>query len=166
MPTVRRLAAHEWRAYRDLRLRALADAPDAFASTLETDQQHADAHWEDRVSSAASSAWSLPLVAEDGADLVGLAWARIDPLVPQIAHVYQMWVAPASRGSGCGAMLLQAILHWARESGARTVLLNVTQGNGAAARLYSRAGFQPAGEPQPLRPGSHLLSQPMRLDLP
>lgn len=165
MPTVRRLGADEWRAYRDLRLRALADAPDAFASTLITEQQHADSHWQERVSSASSSPWTLPLVAEEGDELVGLAWARIDPSVSHLAHVYQMWVAPASRGSGCGAMLLQAILRWAREAGARSVLLHVTEGNGAAARLYSSAGFQPAGEPQPLRPGSHLLSQPMRLEL-
>jgi hypothetical protein len=29
----------------------------------------------------------------------------------------------------------------------------------------ARAGFEPVGEPEPLRPGSELLAQPMRLKL-
>jgi GNAT superfamily N-acetyltransferase len=166
MATVRRFAPHEWRAYRDLRLRALADSPDAFASTLLAEQRHEDDHWKERLSSGATSAWNLPLVTEGDAGPAGLAWGRIDPAQPETAHVYQMWVAPEARGAGCGTMLLQAILDWARDAGARTVLLHVTRGNDAAARVYSRAGFAPVGEPEPLRSGSALLSQRMRLELP
>lgn len=165
MPIVRRLGEHEWRAYRDLRLRALGDAPDAFGTTLEAARRHSDAHWAQRGSSGAASEWDLPLVAEDGGALVGMVWATIDPAAPQTAHVIQMWVAPESRGLGCGAMLIDEVVRWSRDAGARTVTLRVTCGDSPAWRLYSRAGFQPAGEPEPIRPGSALLAQPMRLEL-
>lgn len=165
MPSVRRLGAHEWRAYRDLRLRALGDSPDAFRSTREVDRQRPDAYWAERLSSGAASGWDLPLVAEDGDELVGLAWGRIDPAEPRTAHLVQMWVAPETRGLGCGSMLLDAMVTWAGDAGARSVVLSVTCGDTPAKRLYSQAGFEPVGDPEPLRPGSTLLSQRMRLDL-
>jgi hypothetical protein len=55
-----------------------------------------------------------------------------------MASLYQMWVSPTHRGFGAGSR---------------------------ARRLYQRAGFAPVAEPQPLRPGFHLLSQPMELEL-
>ena len=165
MPSLRRLGADEWDRYRDLRLRALADSPEAFGSTLDAEGQHSDEHWAARLSSAATSQWNLPLVAEHGDELVGLVWGRIDASIPDTAHVFQMWVAPGSRGVGIGTMLLERVVHWARESKAQRVLLNVTCGDTSAWRLYSRAGFKPVGAPEPLRPGSGVLAQPMCLDL-
>lgn len=165
MPFVRRLGSHEWRRYRDLRLRALGDSPDAFGGTLEASRQLSDAAWAERLASAAGSEWSLPLVVEEGDAFVGLAWGGIDPATPETAYVIQMWVAPESRGLGCGAMLLDAIVAWARDVGARSVTLSATCGDTPAMRLYLRAGFRPDGDPEPLRSGSALLAQPMRLDL-
>jgi len=165
MPTIRPLRADEWRAYRDLRLRALADSPDAFASLFEDQRDRPDAHWEDRLALAVASPHQHPLVAEDGDALVGLVWGVIDPPTPETAHVIQMWVAPEARGRGVGAMLIDAVAAWARDAGARTVALDVTCGDSPARRLYERAGFVPAGDPEPLRPGSRVLAQPMRLEL-
>jgi ribosomal protein S18 acetylase RimI-like enzyme len=165
MPTVRRFHAHEWRAYRDLRLRALADSPDAFGSTVESERQRPDAHWAERLATGAASEWNVPLVAEQGGEFAGLVWGTIDPAAPETAHVIQMWTAPEARGLGCGAMLLDAVVRWARGANARHVLLNVTCGDTPALRLYTRAGFIPAGDPVPLRRGSAILAQPMRLDL-
>ena len=165
MPSVRRLGAHEWREYRELRLRALGDAPDAFGSTLDHEQGRSDTYWADRLFSAVASAWNLPLVAEQGDELIGLVWGRIDPLEPAVAHVFQMWVAPEWRGAGVGAMLLDAVVAWARDAKVQRLLLRVTCGDTAATRLYSRIGFTPAGDPEPLRPGSTVLARPMRLDV-
>ena len=107
----------------------------------------------------------LPLVAEDEGRAAGIAWGRIDPAAPETAHLYQMWVTPEARGRGCGAMLLDAVIQWARGKDAKQLLLDVTCGPSPANRLYARAGFRPAGEPEPIRPGSTLPVQPMRLDL-
>jgi GNAT superfamily N-acetyltransferase len=82
-----------------------------------------------------------------------------------VAHLYQVWVAPEHRGRGAARGLLAAAAAWARAAGAHTLALDVTCGDTPAMRLYTRAGCRPAGAPQPLRPGSALRVQPLRLPL-
>ncbi|HEX2226319.1 MAG TPA: GNAT family N-acetyltransferase, partial [Candidatus Binatia bacterium] len=82
---------------------------------------------------------------------------------PDVANLYQMWVAPEHRGLGAGRRLLEAVIAWASAAKVCYLALAVTCGDSPAMRLYTRAGFKPAGEPEPLRPGSELLAQPMRL---
>jgi ribosomal protein S18 acetylase RimI-like enzyme len=162
---VRSFASHEWQTYRALRLRALADSPDLFGSTLERELAYPDALWSERLARGASSETELPLVAEQHATPVGLAWGRIDPEDRAIARLYQMWVAPEARGLGAGRRLLERAVAWACASGARCLLLSVACGDTPAWRLYTRAGFVPDGDPEPLRPGSPVLARPMRLAL-
>ncbi len=92
-------------------------------------------------------------------------WAKVDGVNPALVHLYQMWVAPECRGRGVAQRLLDTALAWTRERGARFVELDVTLGNSAAARLYQRAGFRAVNAPAPMRAGSGLMLQPMRLVL-
>jgi ribosomal protein S18 acetylase RimI-like enzyme len=166
MATVlRRFAADEWPAYRDLRLRALADSPDAFGSTFARESARSDDEWRERLATGARSPTDLPLVAVVDDALAGLAWGRLDERQPDIAHLFQVWVAPEFRGRGVGRLLVDAVIAWARTVGARALRLGVTCGDTAAVRLYRRAGFVDDGAPQPLRPGSDVKSQPMLLAL-
>src|SRR5882724_11016768 len=93
--------------HRDLRLRALADSPDAFGSTLAQEGVRPDTDWAHRLASSADARVNLPLVAEMRGELVGLAWGRIDMSDPDVAALYQMWVAPTYRGRGVGRKLLE-----------------------------------------------------------
>ena len=162
---IQRFAPHDWPSYRDLRLRALAEAPDAFGSTLDTERVRPDAEWARRLEIAAHARSELPLVARSGDEAIGLAWARIDTAAPEAAYLYQVWVAPEHRGAGAGRLLLEAAVAWARTMGARYLALDVTCGDTPAVRLYTRAGFRISGDLKPLRPGSPLMVQPMRLPL-
>lgn len=162
---VRRFTADEWRMYRGLRLRALADSPDAFGSTLAREAAFPDSDWRNRLADGASSPRALPLVALVDDAPAGLAWARIADSDTDVAHLYQVWVAPEHRGRGAGRLLVEAAIAWARESGLRALLLDVTVSNGAAVQLYRRLGFTDAGDTQPMREGSALRSQPMQLVL-
>lgn len=162
-PTIRRFTPADWRAYRDLRLRALEDSPDAFLSTHALEAQRADADWEARLRTDAES--NLPLVAAlDGAN-VGLAWGRRDASSRDVAHVFQMWVEPTARGLHIGELLLGAIIAWARALGIRRLVLGVNPSGTAAVRLYARVGFVATGDAVPAREGSALLTQAMQLDL-
>ncbi len=105
----------------------------------------------------------MALVAESAAQLVGLAWIRLDPRDPLGTQLYQMWVDPRYRCLGVGRGLLGAAMAWAAGIDARYLMLSVTCGDTAARRLYERAGFESVGDPEPLRPGSSQSAQPMRL---
>jgi len=163
MITVRRFGADEWRTHRDLRLRALTDAPDSFGSTFEREAARTDQDWATRLAHAATSSAEIPLVALQDDVPVGLAWGRQDDDEPGVAHLYQVWVAPDARGLGVARLLLDAVIAWAMERGMRELQLDVTAGHPAALHLYRRAGFVEAGAPEPVRPGSEMLCQPMRL---
>jgi hypothetical protein len=41
----RRVTREDWQGVRELRLRALADAPEAFGSMLEVELAHGEAEW-------------------------------------------------------------------------------------------------------------------------
>lgn len=158
-------APEDWRAYRAVRLRSLAESPDAFASTLEAEGGRSDEEWEARVSAGATSELDLPLSLRHGDDVVGLAWGKVLPNEPDSAHLFQMWVAPECRGQGLGAEMLARVIAWATDLGAARLVLGVTEGDTPARRLYEGAGFRAYGDLEPLRPGSAVRSQKMLLEL-
>ncbi len=162
---IRRFMPREWPAYRALRLRSLADAPNAFGSSLALEESWDHALWMARLMAADVSGRDCPLVAQstgpDGA-MLGLLWAKCDTADAGIVHLYQMWVAPEARGRGAASALVDEAVAWARAIGARLVQLGVVVDNQDAIRLYLRKGFGNAGEPAPIRPGSALLEQTMQ----
>lgn len=171
---IRRFGPHEWPAYRTLRLRSLAEAPNAFGSSLATEEAWRPELWMARLAAAGVSGRDCPLVAESAesaesaeADdaMLGLLWAKCDAEDAGIVNLFQMWVAPEARGRGIAAALLDEAVTWARSIGARLVQLGVVTDNSAAAQLYTRAGFRNVGVPEPIRPGSALLEQTMHLRL-
>ena len=158
---IRRFSTDEWRTYRDLRLRALAESPDAFGSTFAREVALVDDDWRFRVASGATAPNELPLLALVDDTPAGLAWGRIADEEPDIAHIYSVWVAPDHRGLGIARLLMEEVIAWARAFGARVVRLDVTVGNRAAVQLYRGLGFIDVGDTQPMRVGSALRSQVM-----
>ena len=163
--SVRPFLAVEWEIYRDLRLRSLEDSPDAFGVTLADAQARPQSFWSERLQSGIDSGLDQPLCAFFDGEPIGLAWGLIEPTDLEQAHLFQMWVAPQHRARGIGRMLLDEIVAWARERGARLLTLSVTVGSSVAERMYRDAGFEAFGEPEPLRLRSPLLVQPMRIRL-
>jgi hypothetical protein len=93
----RQAQAADWEALRQLRLAALADAPDAFASTLEAEVGFPAEVWRQRAQGGPASANFI--VREGGVD-VGLAAIFAEPDAPGRMHLVSMWVAPGYRRQG------------------------------------------------------------------
>lgn len=165
MLEVRSVAVDDWQEYRDIRLRALLDSPDAFGSTYEAEVVRTDEQWQARIAAASISGNDRVFFAMYHERVCGLTWCKLSASVPEEADLFQMWVDPASRGAGAGRALLAESLAWARNIGARRVRLGVTAADSPAMRLYTAHGFRPVGSLEPLRDGSCLLMQEMVFEL-
>lgn len=155
---VRRLVPGEWEHYRAVRLAGLAEAPYAFASSLEREEAFDEAEWRRRLASTAHfGAW------HDGS-LVGLAatfpetsdaapQVRQRPGEPPAWHLVAMWVSPQHRARGIGDRLVERVCELARGERAGAVALWVTDANPRALAFYRRLGFRSTGERAEVRPG-------------
>ena len=157
---VRRAVAEDWRASRAIRLQALAEAPLAFASTLERETAFGPDQWRQRIAGAAQ------FLAETGdGEVVGTATGFDDPDEPGTVLLVAMFVAATARGTGLADRLVSAVIDQARSDGARRVRLHVVETNAVAERLYARCGFVSTGATVPLPHRPDLLEREMVLDL-
>ena len=158
MIDVRRVLPDEWAELRDVRLRALAEAPYAFASTHAREVAFDETEWRPRI--AAGPWW---LARADGAVVGLVAGYRTDD---DVRHLVSMWVDAAHRGSGAAAQLVEAVCRWAVDDGGRVVSLWVADGNDRARRFYERLGFTGTGERQPLPSDPEIGEERLVLHLP
>lgn len=154
MTEVRAARPDEWREVRDLRLRALADAPDAFGSTLEREREHGEREWLGWISGWDESANRFVVGIEEDAWIGMAVGSRTGE--EALAHVYGMWVDPRARRAGLGRRLLDDVTAWLHSLGAREIELGVTATNRGAVAFYERVGFLDTTERRPLREGSSL----------
>ena len=144
---VRAVGSNQWRELRSLRLRALADAPTAFASTLAEEKDKPDEFWQERATGGDAT---TTLFAVEDESPIGTATVLIEGGEPRRAHMVGMWVEPSHRRRGAGGSLIEAAASWARAAGAGQLDLWVTERNEAAVALYTRAGFRLTPQRQPL----------------
>jgi ribosomal protein S18 acetylase RimI-like enzyme len=142
---IREIGADGWQVMRDIRLAALQDAPDAFASTYEREVAFAEADWLRWISRGDSF---LAYARELGTAPVGLVSGY--EAGPGTIELISMWVSPSARGRGIGQALVAAVVGRAEVKDMSRVHLWVTESNRHARLLYERCGFQPTGERQPL----------------
>ncbi len=150
--------------FKDVRLRALQEAPYAFGSTYAREVQFDDAEWARRV-----ERWNgergVGFLAMDGATVCGIAGSLLDENNPTRAQLVSMWTAPTHRQLGIGRLLVNAVLDWARTRNLHALLLMVTSNNDPAIRFYERLGFTKTGrtEPYPNDPNifEYEMSQPI-----
>lgn len=141
---IRPLAPVDAATYRDLRLRALRDHPDAFTSSEDEER-------------ARPLSWSLKRLEADPArphDVFLGAWVdgalggmvglqgRYRPKERHNATVVGMYVAPEHAGLRLGGALMDALIAHARTLSELLQLdLTVTAGNARAEALYRHRGF-------------------------
>ncbi|MEU8541514.1 GNAT family N-acetyltransferase [Streptomyces sp. NPDC048717] len=139
--SLRLLAEVDWPLWREARLTALADAPDAFTARLADWDEGGETHWRARL--------ALPdahnLVALLDGEVVGMASGTPGD-GPGTRELHSVWVSPRARGRGVGDRLLTEVESWARRSGANRLTLAVLPANAPALTLYRRHGYAVVAE--------------------
>jgi ribosomal protein S18 acetylase RimI-like enzyme len=147
---IRRLGPADAAIYRDIRLEALRQSPEAFGSTFETERCKPLAFFEGRIST------SGVFGAFDHAALVGVAGLLIREGAKE-SHKGMLWgmyVRSSARKAGVGRRLVEAVIEFARTR-VELVHLTVVSENETARRLYARMGFLEYGiERKALKQGS------------
>jgi len=146
MVLVRPTTVADWPVLRDIRLQALRDAPHAFSSTYAGEAAFAESVWHQRATRDGSFIAFIPEASAAGA--AGLAGGLQE--APGVVELVSMFVRPQARGRGVGEALIDGVVRWARDKGADSVHLWVTETNKPARRLYEHYGFTATGERQPL----------------
>jgi ribosomal protein S18 acetylase RimI-like enzyme len=144
--TVRGVRAGEGPQLRQLRIRAMADAPEVFGSTLEHEEGLPDEHW---VALADGGEEFGVYVAIDGEDWIGMAAGRWFARDRGVVQLWGMWIDPTRRGERIGERLAGAVKGWASDHEGRFLRLGVIEGSRAIA-FYERLGFVDTGERRPL----------------
>jgi ribosomal protein S18 acetylase RimI-like enzyme len=142
-----RVRAEEWRALRDIRLRALADAPMAFETRFEEARLRPEEWWVDWAVRSAGGNRRAMFLAWNGDDAVGIAGTFVED--DGSRWLISMWTDPAVRGQGVGRALVESVAAFARAAGSDQLLLEVTDGNDAAYALYRACGFVETGPGEP-----------------
>ncbi|MEO6942501.1 MAG: GNAT family N-acetyltransferase [Terrimesophilobacter sp.] len=155
---LRRATAEEWAASREIRLRALTEAPHTFCSTLERELAFDDQQWRDRLAQAAT------FLAWDHDSPVGTATGKVDPHEEGSRELVAMWVDPTYRRFGIAVALINSVAEWARTDGARAIALWVAEDNEPARSLYDKCGFGLTGEREDMRLGIDQLRMRKVLD--
>ena len=125
------LAGRDWALLREIRLRALAEVPEAFGATLCEAQARTEQQWRDRITQRAQ------FVAVTGQAVGGTVAGAADPDRDSV-HLCSMWVDPCARGTGIADQLVQAVISWAADNSRTRIRLEITEGNSRAESLYMR----------------------------
>jgi ribosomal protein S18 acetylase RimI-like enzyme len=165
MITLEPITAQNVAIFRDVRLRALQDAPLAFGSTYARESQFSDEEWLQRV-----TRWNgesgIGYLAMEGGHACGIAGVLLEEEDGAWAQLVSMWVAPTHRKCGAGRLLVNELADWSRQRGVHVMRLTATSSNEPAMLFYQRLGFSRTGrtEPYPNDPAliEYEMSKPLR----
>ena len=155
---IQRLQPEHWYRLRAVRLRALADSPNAFGTLLAEDEARSAHDWRRRLErEEVVTLVAFTAAHEDVGLVVATPWKWSED--NDAAGLFAMWVAPETRGTGVGGALIDAVIAWAREGNYARILLDVADQNTAAVALYASRGFVPTGKTGTLPPPRHHVTE-------
>lgn len=160
---IRRIEPHDGLALRDLRLRSIADAPNAFGQPIAEARGRPEAEWHRSARQSSHGDNRTWLIAETDGGSVGLVQGR--KRRPSTLLLFSMWVDPSVRRLGVGRALIDQLELWGQGWDASETILWVYGGNAAAIRFYRDLGFEAVKDGQDAESGARFGALAMRRDI-
>jgi ribosomal protein S18 acetylase RimI-like enzyme len=138
---IRELKPDEWEIYRDIRLKALKDEPDAFISTYDETSKRAESEWRQKL---ISQERSFTLFAFRNGKAIGMMGTYQDSSDNQgVLDLFGVYVLREHRGTGVAQELMKNIISRARKiPGVTKIRLECEYSQIAARRFYEKVGFK------------------------
>jgi len=149
MVTVKQIDLASAIDFKTVRLNALKDSPFAFGSTYEKESHLSDAEWQKRTAERDGTKSITYLAWDQNGQPCGIAAGFLDADNRSKAHLVSVWVAPESRQSGVGRLLVSSVIIWAKSRQVSRLNLMVTSNNQTAIAFYQRIGFTKTGRIEP-----------------
>lgn len=135
------LSQSRWEEYKNLRIQALNDMPQAFLDDLEQVNKLEAQDWQRKIKNM--------IFAEEKEILIGMIgfYQEDKEKLKHIVNIVSFYVIPTFRGKGAGKALLQTVI--AKYSGnhdIKKLQLGVTDTQKPAQHLYKSLGFTQVGE--------------------
>lgn len=136
-----------WQDYRDLRLKALREEPQAFGSSYESEKNTPDTEWQKRLENYNEARQDWAVFASNGQRLTGMvaAYQAQEDKKNDIANMIAMFVENGARGKGIGKLLVKNLMGLLTNSSIKKVRLSVSTKQVAAVKLYEGLGFKIVG---------------------
>ena len=135
--SVKQFDVSDWKAYRDMRLEALATHPTLFdPSTDET--QLTEEEWQQRLTNENVCTFGV----YDNDQLIGITVVRRDADEREKAHLAASYIRQAYRKKGLSRLLYEARINWAKEQkDIKFVYVDHFEDNEASFRAHQKFGF-------------------------
>jgi RimJ/RimL family protein N-acetyltransferase len=147
--TIRQAVESDAAAYRELRLEALRNHPEAFTYDYDTYKEKPLSYWEERLRELNHE--NMIFFALHKEQLVGMC-GILRGTSKKSQHnslITGVYVQPAWRGQRIADTLIEACIDWAQALGSTVVRLAVVTTSTSAIQCYKRCGFKEYGiEPQ------------------
>jgi GNAT superfamily N-acetyltransferase len=160
---IRRIRPADGRLPRELRLRSIADAPQAIGQPLEEARSRPERDWSQNARQSSRGTDRTWLIAETTTGAVGLVQGRRRR--PRTLLLFSMWVDPEARRLGVGRLLIERLEEWARDWSGEETILWVLGGNRTAIGFYRELGFAVIHGGKDAESGARLGALAMRRDI-
>ncbi|MCL1632730.1 GNAT family N-acetyltransferase [Sporolactobacillus sp. CPB3-1] len=144
MITYRILAAKDAELYHALRLEALKNNPEAYASDLMTEQKRTM----DQIRAHLDDPYVMTVGGYDGERMIAIASLHLEKL-PKMAHrstLTSVYVNPEYRGRRVSRHMMEYMIERVKKRGITKMYLYVMTHNASAIRAYRKFGFDIIGE--------------------
>ena len=142
---IRLLGKDEWPLYREVRLAALKESPEAFVGRFEDEAARDDEFWRERMNRASR------IVAERHGELVGVVGLGLHDGDSDNGEVFGLWTAPTVRGERVARGLVETAARKATEDGCRSLFYWAVSDNATSVGFASSFGFRPTSQRRPVR---------------